>query len=370
MKILPFLLCSVLVSAASAAPLKIGAVYCHTGPQKELDEPSWRGAQAAVALRNKSGGINGQPVELIRIPADSSPASVAAGVRSALRTNPDIAAFIGLSDTDLALAAGREARKAGKVFVTSGATSPLLPSQLGGRFFLACFGDNVQAAAAAEWLQSKGIKKTAVMYDSENTYTRLLRRYFKEAFESAGGTVTGQVAVRSCEPVGLPDDLKSCEAVFVSAESASDAKRVIAKLRGAGFTGPVVGGDGYDAPSAWSGDPLAKNVFYTTHAYPARGPGAADVATLSAFRANYGGGSPDAFSGLGFDAARVVMDGLARGGKDLAKDIKARTDVAGVTGPIQYRGSSRVPAKPVAIIDAQRPRQMLQQVTPSAVPTP
>ena len=370
MKLLPFLLCGVLVSTVAAAPLKIGAVYCNAGVQKALDEPSWRGAQAAVALRNKSGGINGQPVQLIHIPTDSSPASVTAAVRAALEKNPDIAALIGLSDTDLALAAGREARKAGKVFVTSGASSPLLPSQLGGRFFLACFGDNVQAAAAAEWLRSKGIKNTAVMYDSENTYTRLLRRYFKEAFEAAGGKVTDQVAWRGDDPVGLPRDLKSCEAVFVSAESAADAKRVIAKLRGAGFAGPVVGGDGYDAPSAWSGDPLAKNVFYTTHAYPARGPGAADAATLSAFRANYRGGTPDAFSGLGFDAARVVMDGLARGGKDLAKEIKARTAVAGVTGPIQYRGSSRVPAKPVAIIDAQRPRQMLQQVTPSAVPAP
>ena len=66
-----------------------------------------------------------------------TPASVTAAVRSALEKNPDIAAFISLSDTDLALAAGREARKAGKVFVTSGATSPLLPGQVGGHFFLA-----------------------------------------------------------------------------------------------------------------------------------------------------------------------------------------------------------------------------------------
>ena len=370
MKTLALVLCSAIASTVAAAPLKIGAVYCHAGAQRALDEPSWRGAQTAVALRNKSGGINGQPVELIHIPTDSSAASVTAAVRAALEKNPDIAAFIGLSDTDLALAAGREARKAGKVFVTSGATSPLLPSQLGGRFFLGCFGDNVQAAAAAEWLRGRGAKRVAVMYDREKTYTRLLRRYFTEAFESSGGKVTDQMALRVNESVGLPADLKSCDAVFVSAESAPDAKRVIAKLRGAGFTGPVVGGDGYDNPSAWSGDPLAENVFYTTHAYPARGPGAAGAATLSAFRANYRGGSPDAFSGLGFDTARVVMDGLARGGKDLAKEIKARTEVAGVTGAIAYRGSSRVPAKPVAIIDAQRPRKMLRQITPSTVPTP
>jgi branched-chain amino acid transport system substrate-binding protein len=370
MKILPLLVCGALVSTVAAAPLKIGAVYCDAGPQKALDEPSWRGAQTAVALSNASGGINGQPVELVRIGADSSPASVAAAVRAALQAHPDIAAFVGLSDTDLALAAGREARKAGKVFVTSGATSPLLPSQIGRRFFLACFGDNVQAAGAAEWLRSKGVKKTAVMYDSEKTYTRLLRRYFKDAFEAANGAVTDQVAFRTDEAVGLPSDLQSCDAVFVAAESAADAKRVIAKLRGAGFNGPVVGGDGYDDPAAWSGDPLAENVSYTTHAYPAHGPGAADAATLSAFRTNYRGGTPDAFSGLGFDAARVVMDGLARGGKDLTKEIQARTKVAGVTGAITYRGSSRVPAKPVAIIDARRPRQMLRQITPSAVPAP
>jgi branched-chain amino acid transport system substrate-binding protein len=266
------------------------------------------------------------------------------------------------------LAAGREARKAGKVFVTSGATSPLLPAQVGGRFFLACFGDNVQAAAAAEWLRGRGAKKVAVIYDRGRIYTRLLQRYFDEAFEAAGGKITDSVAFRTGEAVSLPADLSSRDAVFVSAESADEAAKVVDKLRSAGFTGPVVGGDGYDNPSFWNGNPLAKNVFYTTHAYPAHGPGAAGPAILSAFRANHRGGAPEAFSGLGFDAARVVMDGLARGEKDLAKQIQVGTDMAGVTGAIKYGGRSRIPSKPVAIIDAQRPRQMLRQITPSRVP--
>jgi hypothetical protein len=89
---------------------------------------------------------------------------------------------------------------------------------------------------------------------------------------------------------------------------------------------------------------------------------------LSAFRANYRSGTPDAFGGLGFDAARVVLDGLARGGNDLAREIQIRTDVAGVTGAIKYSRGRRIPAKPVAIIDAQRPRQVLLQITPSRVP--
>lgn len=368
MKPLCLLLFCALVSLASAAPVKIGAVYCNAGQQKALDEPSWRGAQAAVALRNKSGGINGRPVELIRIEADTNPASVAAAVRSALQVHPDMAALIGLSDSDLALAAGREASKASKVFVTSGATSPLLPNQAGRGFFLACFGDNVQAAAAAEWLRGKGAKKVAVIFNKDRIYTRLLGRYFAEALEAAGGSVSSMVAFGKGGAIVLPEDWKSCDAIFVSAESADEAAKAVTKLRGAGFTGPVMGGDGYDNPSFWTGNPLAKNVFYTTHAYPARGLGAAGPATLSAFRTNYRGGMPDAFSGLGFDAARVLMDGLARGEKDLARQIRQETNVDGVTGHITYLGRSRVPSKPVAIVDAQRPRSSLRQITPSRVP--
>jgi branched-chain amino acid transport system substrate-binding protein len=362
MKILWFLLVVLAVSATSAAPLKIGAVFCDAGSQRALDEPSWQGAQAAVALQNQAGGIRGRKVELIRIPADSSTAAVSAGVRSALTAHPDMAAFIGLSDTDLALAAGREARQAGKVFVTSGATSPLLPDEVGEGFFLVCFGDDVQAAAAADWLRAQGAKKVGILFDDSKTYTRLLSRYFAKAFTASGGVVNEQIAFLGGEEVGLPADLKSCDAIFLSAESATDAQTVIAKLRAAGFAGPVVGGDGYDNPAAWSGNQLAKNVFYTTHAFPAQGQGAAGEALLAAFHANYRGGEVDAFSGLGFDAARVVMDGLARGG-DLAEEIQRRTKVEGLTGAIHYDEGRRVPTKPVAIIDAESPFEVLSQET-------
>ena len=36
-------------------------------------------------------------------------------------------------------------------FVVVGATSPKIPSQVGDMMFLACFGDNVQAAVGAEY---------------------------------------------------------------------------------------------------------------------------------------------------------------------------------------------------------------------------
>ncbi len=363
------LLAVILPICASAAPVRIGAVYANTGAFAPLDEPSWRGAQAAAALANRSGGTR---VELVRVPYDSTPASAAQAVRSALAKDPSIDAFVGVSDSGVALAAGREVRRAGKVFVTSGATSPLLPSQLGAGFFLACFGDNVQAAAAAEWLlRNKASRKVCILHDASKIYTRLLRRYFEAAFSKGGGTVIESVAFRAGEPAGLPASLNECDAVFLAAGTAADALSVIRKLRAGGFRGPVIGGDGFDAAGVWEGNPLAQNVYYTTHAFPAKGPGAAGAVTLAGLRGNYPGGAPNAFSGLGFDATRILLAALAGdGGKKLAARIQNGAPLAGVTGPIAYVRGRRIPEKPVAIIDVARSRQTLAQITPSYVPAP
>ena len=62
---------------------------------------------------------------------------------------------IGFTDSDSVLALGPIFQQAGIPFVTPGATSPKLPEQIGNEIFLACFGDNVQAAAGAEFVKSK-----------------------------------------------------------------------------------------------------------------------------------------------------------------------------------------------------------------------
>lgn len=349
-----------------AAPVKIGAVYANSGFLEPLDGASWRGVQAAAAVAKRAG----QQVELLYAPYDSTPASAATAVRGLLQKHPDVDGFVGISDTGVALAAGREAVKAGKVFITSGATSPLLPRQLGSRFFLACFGDNVQAAAAAQWLRGgKNVTGVAVIYNSAQNYTRLLQSYFADAFKKTGGTVTETISYRGNEPVGLPRNLGSCEAIYLAAESAAEAARVISKLRAAGYEGPIVGGDGFDNPAFWADEPLAENVYYTTHAYPAAGPGAAGPAVLSAFRASCRG-TPDAFSGLGFDALRVLLSADPAQGGRIAGRLSQMPAVAGVTGPVSYTGGVRVPSKPVALISAERPHRMLAQIVPAYIPSP
>jgi len=365
------------LSGTLLGQIQIGAVYCE-GDQKVLDEPSAIGARLAVEQANRAGGIGGQQIKLITITPDSSPDSVKNAVSDALEKNPGITAFVGLSDTNLALAAGRVAKKKGLLFVTSGATSPKLPAALGSRFFLACFGDNVQAAAAAQWLRdAKNCRTAAVLTDPSHTYTRLLASYFSKAFRSGGGEITAQSRFQPGRHFKITPSILKADAVFLAAESPKDAIPVIQRLRSMGFAGPIVGGDGLDVPEAWTHQSLAANVFYTTHAYPSRAPGSASSGTAKTFQRGFkklsGGKDSDSFSGLGYDATRLLLQSIATAGstdpKAIAKALQ-HSRLAGVTGQIRFSEGNRVPLKPVSIISAMKPRDAAFQITPAKVPAP
>jgi branched-chain amino acid transport system substrate-binding protein len=89
------------------------------------------------------------------------------------------------------LAAAPVAARSRRLFLTSGATSPLLPQQVPDYLYLARFSDNVQAAAAAETAWDELDARTAaVLYAADNTYTDLLQGYFRDRLTGLGGTVS------------------------------------------------------------------------------------------------------------------------------------------------------------------------------------
>ena len=364
-------------SLPAGAAIQIGAVYCDSGAQAVLDEPSWRGAQLAVAEINKAGGIRGEQVELVRITGNSTTADLKKNVAAFLEKN-QITGMVGLSDSDLALAAAHEALKRGIPFVTSGASSPRLPGVLGAGFYMACFGDNVQAAAAAEWLaQAKGAKTASIIYDPAFSYTRLLKSYFSRAFRRGGGKITSTLSYTPGETLLVGPAILKADAIFLVTGSAEDAMPVIRQLRSMGFPGPIVGGDSYDNPPAWMNNPAARDVYFTTHAFPAVVAGSADRSASAAFVRSYKKAfraAPDSFSALGYDATRALLAGIENskdaGPKKVRAALASGIHTAGLTGPIILNKSQRIPKKPVALVDASEPENRKLQITPSLVPAP
>jgi len=274
------------------------------------------------------------------------------------------------------LAAAPVAAGKGRVFLTSGATSPLLPREVPEYLFLACFGDNVQAAAGAEWaFGDLGARSAVVLYDDSMTYTRLLYHYFEERFRQLGGDVLATADFRSADLATLVGGLPSADLVYLAA-GPSDVADMVRRLREAGIDVPVLGGDSFDEPEVWQAHPEIEKVFFTTHA--ALGADSTDPrvkAFRDAYAAAYGGDEPDAFAALGYDTARLLLHAIAAAGSDepaaVRQALAAVQDFEGVTGTLGYPDGSQIPRKAVSVLEvAGGTTRLARQLVPAVVPEP
>lgn len=356
-------------------PISIAAMYNLSGGQAALDLPSYRGAMLAVDRLNQENGLPGRKLLLRLQDGKSNPEVLRQKALEQFATDPKTAAFIGLSDTDMVLAAAEFAADNERVFLTSGATSPKLPAQVPDFLFLACFADNVQAAAAAEFaFRDKKATKVAVVYDSTQTYTRLLQAYFSARFRQLGGQILSVQAYNESDLNPVTAQLKGADLIYLAAmpQHALSATKLI---RHAGFNQPVIGGDGFDSETIWAGQTGISNVFFTTHAYMQAGnPDPRVRAFIADYTSKYGH-APDAFAALGYDTVNLLAAAINSAQSADPAAIRAALatlqNVEGVTGTISFLNGERIPQKSVTILEIKSGKLALaKQLLPEAVPPP
>ena len=339
--------------------IRIGAIYNLNGSQSSLDIPSARGAQIAVDAINENGGVDGKTVRLVLYDGRTNTSDIRAAA-SRLVQEDDVVAIIGMSDTDMVIPAAETAAGSGTVFVTSGATSPLLPEKVPGYLYLACFGDNAQAAAAAEFARSDLNATTAfVVTDRSMEYTRLLSRYFEERFTGAGGTVTGTMNYSGTTWdngtffAGSGISGSSPDVVFVAC-GPENCGNVTHAIRAAGISAPVLGGDSFDFPGlAADAGADAGRIFYTTHADISTSSGDPNMTDfISRYTKKYNE-KPNAFAALGYDTVNVVVKAarFSPSSTDLREGLWSISGYDGLTGTISYANRSYVPQKSVTILE-------------------
>jgi branched-chain amino acid transport system substrate-binding protein len=382
---LMFLGASALTAFSSAAlaadeTIRIGMPANLTGDLSSLDGPMVSGAKLKAQQINAAGGVLGKMLELVIVDTRTDRATVAAEGKQLIARRP--AAIVAYTDSDSVLTLGPLAQEAGIPFVTPGATSPKLPGEIGDALFLACFGDNVQAAAGAEFLHRTLRARTVyLLSDTTNVYTTLLSSYFKQAFAHDGGTILLEdtykaddvsIASQIARLLALP---AKPDALYVAALP-DDIGPLVKQLRAAGVNQPIVGGDGYDTPLLLGiGGAAANDVYFSTHVYMAEDGTDAVKAFYAAYKAAYGRAPENAFAGLGYDAVGLVAQAIAKAGSAEPTKIRATLatteNFAGITGTVSYRPGSRIPDKSVAIIGVKDGRLSLAaELTPSWVPAP
>ena len=363
--------------AAAQEPIKIGEPYNLTGSQASLDGPSRDGGELAAEEINAAGGVLGRPLELVVADGKSDLPTVAS-VTKKLVDEDKVVALVGLSDTSFVRASAPIAEAAHLPFLDTGGTAPVITS-IGDYVFMLPFGDNVQAAVAAEFAQEKGWKTVGMLVDEAMDYTKYLAKYFEERFtaEDIGGKVLNRLAYNtgdtdfSAQLTTLKNLDPQPDFLFFSSDP-GDIGTIIKQARDMGLSQPIVGGDGYDTPLLAELAGPVNDVYFTTHE-GIYGDSPAAKAFSESYEKKFGRAPESVFAALGYDGIKLMADAISRAGTTDGDKVRealgATQGFQGVTGTISYENGSRIPSKSVALIEVKDGKnELLKIVVPKVVP--
>lgn len=363
--------------AAGGDTIKVGAIFNLTGAQSSLDTPSLNGFKLAAKEINASGGVLGKQIEVISIDGKTDQ-TAATNAASKLADVDKVVAMAGFSDSNYALAAGPIAQKAGIPFITSGATLPTLPEQVGDYFFMAPFGDDAQAYVAAEYAaKDLGAKTAYVLKDTAMDFTMNLAAFFVERFKKLNGDQA--ILLEDTFKTGDQDfsaqinRLKAMKTkpdlLFISS-GPSECGIIVKQLRAAGVNTPVISGDGFDTPLLieLGGEGANVDTYFATHTCLTSEKENVKK-FVTAYKAEYGKDPENAFAALGYDTMYLIADAIKRANSTDPKAIRdalAKTqNFAAVTGTITYEGDKRVPKKSVSVLKVEKGQFVfVKEITP------
>lgn len=364
-------------AAASGEPIKVGQPYNLTGGYASIDNPAKDGSALAAEEINAKGGVLGRPLELIVYDGKSDVPTISA-ISKKMVEEDKVNVMAGLTDTSYMKAAGPVAQENQIPFLDVAGTAPIITS-IGDYIFMLPFGDNVQAAVAAEFAMEKGWKSCAMLVDEAMDYTKYLAKYFNERFtaEDIGGTVVSRLAYNmgdtdfSAQLTEFKNIDPQPDFYFISANP-GEIGTIVKQARDLGLTAPIMGGDGYDTPLLAELAGPVNDVYFTTHqGIYGDDPKAQEF--IAAYTAKFDRAPENVYAALGYDAIYLMAAAIEAAGTTdgpAVRDALAATkDFVGVTGTITYGEGSRIPSKSVALIQVVDGKNTLLEITvPEVIP--
>jgi branched-chain amino acid transport system substrate-binding protein len=322
----------------------IGAYLSMTGGEAEFGISTRNGIQIAIDELNARGGLLGQSLRLV-VEDTRGDSTEAASAVTRLIDREGAAVIIGEVASSLSLSGGRVAQRRRVPMVSPSSTNEDV-TRVGDYIFRVCFIDPFQGAVMARFareLQVSGgvVQKVAIFRDEASAYSTGLARAFRETFTRLGGEIVDEQSYRkgdthfSAQLSGML--AKGPQAVFVPGYY-TEVALIAREARAAGFQGPFLGGDGWDAPALFRNDDdkLVGSFFSEGFApdHPTTSVGQRFVTQYSQrYRAEANG-----LAALGYDAMVVAADAIRRAnsaeGPAIRNALAATRDVEGATGRI------------------------------------
>jgi branched-chain amino acid transport system substrate-binding protein len=356
--------------------IRIGYYGDLSGQTFNFGQSAKNGVLMAADDINRQGGINGRKIDVV-IEDDQGSPERAAMLASKLINQDKVVAVIAGGASGNSLAAAPRAQALKIPFISPSSTDPAV-TRTGDYIFRVCFIDafqgEVMARFAANGLKAK---KTAIMVDFNNPYSRGLSEFFELSFTKLGGQIVSKQSYAQGDPDyrGQLSTIRAAnpDAIYIPGYY-GDVAIIAKQARQLGLTQPLLGGDGWDAPELWQLGGDALNNSYISSHYSADDPSPAIQSFVHEYKQLYGNLEPDAHAALAYDAMRVVADAIQRAGTTDAlklRDMLAQTkNFDGVTGQISMN-ADRDAVKPAVVLKLQDGRNIYQEtIKPGPPPEP
>ena len=293
--------------------LVIGEYGSLTGNDATFGLSTKAGVEVALdeLIAKKEGKIGGLKVRE-EVEDDRGMAEEAATVVQKLINQDRVIAVLGEVASSRSLAGGPICQQAGVPMISPSSTNPEVTKK-GDFIFRMCFLDDFQGWVMAKFAaQDLNLKRVAILKDIKNDYSVGLANYFKQAFESMGGTIVEETSYSAGDAdfrAALTSiKARNPQAVIVPGYY-TEAGQIARQARELGITVPLIGGDGWESEKLIEiGGEAMNGCFYSNHwALDAPDPRLQEF--LKAYREKFKG-DPDAIGGLAYDAASVLFQAL------------------------------------------------------------
>ena len=364
-----FLLASILTLFAGCEKkeqvIRIGFNIPLTGNSPKVGESAHFAGELVKKELDAAGGleVGGKkyPVEFIYVDNELKPESA---VQAALRLieQDKVLAVVGPCGSGRAIPAGGANNDNRTPMVSPWATNPAVTLDRP-YVFRACILDPKQAPAAVRFANSQfpGLTKVAILYNTEDDYSKGLSEIFRDVWSQSGGEVIAY------ESFGEKDQDFSTQLTRITRSDAeilylpdyyNHVALIVPQAKDLGWGDkPILGSDSWGSADLVSlSNGAVKGYYFTTH-YAAAGAVGATLDFINSYRAAYGY-VPDDVAALTYDSARIILSAIQKAGLsgDLAKDrtairdaIASTTNFPGITGTMTLDANGD-PAKPVVVV--------------------
>lgn len=345
-------------AAATPDTVTIGHYGSLTGAEATFGRSTDNGIKLAVEEVNKAGGVSwgGKKVQIALVSDDTEGKPEKAGaVVTKQITKDNVLCLLGEVASSVSLAAAPVAQSYGVPMISPSSTNPDVTTK-GDYIFRVCFIDPFQGFACAKFaVENLKLKKAAVLFDQAAAYSVGLKDEFIKAYKQMGGEIVSEQTYSKGDSDFNAQLTKIREAkpelLFIPGYY-TDVANIARQARKLDLKVPLLGGDGWDSEDlAKNGGDAIEGSYYSNH-YAADQPTPEIQEFVAKYKAAYGS-TPDGLAALGYDAARILFDAMARSTStskaDLRGAIAATKDFKGVTGVISLN-AQRDAVKPAVVV--------------------